>query len=107
MRFDCKTPFTRANSDHFNFNVICSETEFLKLCKGFFGDGKMCQDMDECSSDPYQLGNLDESNELYDLAVAKNSTLLHNFTSLDNCDPIGAICTNIAGSFICECDSGE
>ena len=62
--------------------------------------------MDECSSDPYQLANLDNSTEIYDLAIAYNSTLLHNFTSLDNCDPF-ANCNNTVGSFICECDSGK
>ena len=79
---------------------------YCELWKGFYGDGKICGDSDECSADIYQLSTLDNTTDLYNLATHYNSTLEHNVTAPHDCHA-HATCNNTIGSFSCECNSGK
>ena len=65
-----------------------------------------CLDIDECSTDPFNLTEIDNSTQLYLLAIYYNTTMLKNSTRLDNCDSF-AFCNNIIGSFTCRCNTGR
>ena len=79
---------------------------FFELLAGFYGDGKICGDSDECSADIYQLATLDNTTDLYNLAASFNSTLEHSVTATHDCHDY-ATCNNTIGSFYCECNLGK
>ena len=85
------------------FDVSFSKVE---RWQGYYGDGKICHDVDECSNDPYNLTKLDNSTQQYWWAVHYNSTRLQNSTRIHNCD-LFATCSNTIGSFTCRCNNGR
>ncbi|XP_065581735.1 protein kinase C-binding protein NELL1-like isoform X2 [Artemia franciscana] len=107
---------------HGNASCINLRTEFLCQCNpGFYGDGKNCTDIDECTTLGGKEGHHCGNNTIcvnsigsYTCQCIEGYAREDNFTcseidecavGLHNCDA-NAHCTNIPGGYKCDCTAG-
>ncbi|XP_038612227.1 signal peptide, CUB and EGF-like domain-containing protein 1 [Tachyglossus aculeatus] len=106
-------------TDDCHIDAICQNTpkSFKCLCKpGYKGEGKQCEDIDECENDHYNGGCVHECINIpgnyrctcYDGFMLAHDG--HNCLDVDEClDNNGGcqqICVNAMGSYECQCKEG-